>query len=67
MNKKRKLYKRKDIIKRLNELGINNIESLSYNKGEGWWLTTDTFDDWISMDSYGAMMAIERIFNKSKT
>ncbi len=60
---KRKLYKRTEIIKRLKELGVNNIE-LSYRKSEGWWLTCDTFDNWISMDSGGAMLAIERIFNK---
>jgi hypothetical protein len=61
---KRKLYKREEIIKRLEELGLTNID-LSYKKGEGWWLTCDTFDDWISMDSYGAMIAVERLFNKS--
>jgi hypothetical protein len=60
---KRKLYKRTEIIKRLKELGVNNID-LSYRKSEGWWLTCDTFDNWISMDSGGAMLAIERIFNK---
>jgi hypothetical protein len=60
---KRKLYKRTEIIKRLKELGVNNIE-LSYRKSEGWWLTCDTFDNWISMDSGGVMLAIEKIFNK---
>lgn len=60
---KRKLYKKSQIIKKLEQFGLTDFD-LSYRKGEGWWLTCDVFDDWISMDSYGAMIEIERLFKK---
>lgn len=60
----KKKYKRSELIKKLKKFNVNDVE-LSYKKGEGWWLTCDVFDNWISMDSYGAMIAIEKIFNKS--
>ncbi len=59
-----KKFSKKELIKKLKELGLTNIH-LTYKKSEGWWLTCDTFDDWIGMDSFGAMITIENEFKKA--
>lgn len=51
-------------IKKLCErYGLTNVE-LYYSKSEGWWIESDQFDNWISMDSYGAILALKRKFEK---
>jgi hypothetical protein len=57
-----KPYTKSQLIKRLKELGKTDIE-LTYHKSEGWWLSCNGFDDWISMDNSGAMIRINKEFN----
>lgn len=54
---------RKEIKKLCEHYGLTNVE-LTYSKSEGWWIESDQFDNWISMDSYGAILALKRRFDK---
>ncbi|MFM2393089.1 MAG: hypothetical protein RLZZ546_1071 [Bacteroidota bacterium] len=40
----RKKFSKKELVKKLKELGVTNIH-LTYKKSEGWWLTCDTIED----------------------
>ena len=60
---KRKRVSRKEIIKLCEGYGLTNV-CLYYSRGEGWWIESDQFDEWISMDSYGAILALNRKFKK---
>lgn len=58
-------FTKAQLIKKLIELGVNDIH-LTYHKSEGWWLSCDKYDDWLSMDSSGAMKKIKELFEQQK-
>lgn len=62
---KKKTFKRAELIKKLEGFGLTDI-NLTYTKIDGWWLSCNKLDDWLAMDSYGAMMRIEKVFNKTE-
>jgi len=56
-------YSKKQLIERAIFNGFSDI-FITYDKSEGWWLTCDQYDDWIGMDSGGAMKKLIELGNK---
>ena len=57
----KKYIPKSKVIKALEDLGYTDIE-LTQHKSEGWWLSSNQFDDWLAMDSYGCILRIKREF-----
>jgi len=55
MDKKIPKYK---IISELKKLGHTEIE-LTYDKSEGWWLLSNSYDDWVGINSTQVMANIK--------
>lgn len=60
MKKTVKYISKKKLLKLLKDKGHTEIE-LTYHKSEGWWLSTNLFDDWISSCSVGAFRVINNL------
>lgn len=57
---KTKYISKKRLLKILQEKGHNEI-FLTYHKSEGWWLSSNYFDDWLASCSKGAFREINKL------